>query len=102
MTTASKILATVSVTGLVGGSIIDYYRIPTNPAANPALAALLPLGAIAFGLFLIVFMMEKEVAKYDEEEARKLQLRHRDALKPASPQKSADRPISMQLKEKVL
>ncbi len=69
MTSLSKILLTVAVVGLTGGGMIDFYGVK----ANPALAVVLPLGAIAFGLFLIVFMLEKEVAKYDEEQAKKMQ-----------------------------
>ena len=69
MTTLSKILLTVAVTGLAGGSIIDSY----GNLSNPAWTAVLPLGAIAFGLFLIVFMLEKEVAAYDKEQAEKEQ-----------------------------
>jgi hypothetical protein len=34
----------------------------------------LPLGAIAYGLFLISFMLEKEMAKFDRDAAKELQL----------------------------
>lgn len=67
MTALSKILLTVAVTGLTGGSVIDLY----GNLANPAWSAVLPLGAIAYGLFLIVFMLEKEVAVYDKEQTEK-------------------------------
>jgi hypothetical protein len=70
MTTLPKILLTVAVTGLTGGIIIDHHGV----GDYLFLAVVLPLGAVAFGLFLIVFMLEKEVAKYDEEQAPKLQL----------------------------
>lgn len=75
MTTTSKILLMVSVAGLVGGSFIDFHGVN----ANPSLAAVLPLGAIAFGLFLIIFTMEKEVAKYDEEQEKTMQRIQSDA-----------------------
>lgn len=70
MTKPSKILLSVSMTGFVAGSIIDFGGFNFGPSW----AAVLPLGAIAFGLFLIVFMLEKEMAKFDEEEAKKLRL----------------------------
>jgi hypothetical protein len=70
MTTLPKILLTVAITGLCGGAIIDYHY--TN--ANPGVTAVLPLGAIAFGLFLISLMMQGEMAKFDEEQAKKMQL----------------------------
>jgi hypothetical protein len=34
----------------------------------------LPLGAIAYGLFLISFMLEKEMAKFDADAVKELQL----------------------------
>lgn len=38
------------------------------------------MGAVFFGLFLISFMLEKEMAKFDEEEAEKFELaRHNEA-----------------------
>jgi hypothetical protein len=64
----SKVLLTTAVTGLAGGSLIDFHGV----GANPALAAVLPSGVIAFGLFLIVFMLEKDVAEHDREQDEKL------------------------------
>jgi hypothetical protein len=68
MTTLSKILLVVAVVGLTGGILIDLHGVN----ARPWLAAVLPLGAIASGLFLIVFMMEKEMAEYEKEQRAKL------------------------------
>jgi len=68
MTTPSKTLLAVAVGGLTLGSIVAHYGDDASPAA---LAAVLPLGAIASGMFLIVFMLEKEVAAYDQEQAMK-------------------------------
>ena len=59
----------VSVTGLVAGSIVDFGGFNMNPAWTVAL----PLGAVAYGLFLISYMLESEVAKFDEDEAKELQ-----------------------------
>lgn len=68
MTNLSKISLTVAIAGLAGGSIVASYGENASPVA---LAAMLPLGAVAFGLFLIVFTLEKEVADYDREQAAK-------------------------------
>jgi len=58
MTTLSKTFLAVSVTALVAESIIDF----GGPNRNSAWAVLLPLGAVAYGLFLISFTLEKEAA----------------------------------------
>jgi len=70
MTTLSKTLLAASITGFVTGSVIDFGGLNLNPAWTVSL----PVGAVTFGLFLISFMLEKEMAKFDEEEAMKLQL----------------------------
>ena len=69
MTTLSKTLLAVTITGLVAGSIIDFGGFNLNPAW----AAALPFGAVFYGLFLISFMLEKEVAGFDVDEAKDLQ-----------------------------
>jgi hypothetical protein len=71
MTTLPKILLTASVTGFTAGSIIDFGGFNLNPAWT----MVLPLGAVFFGLFLISFMLEKEMAKFDRENAEKLPTR---------------------------
>ena len=88
MTTLSKVLLTVAVAGLAGGSIIDFYV----TKANPALLAVLPLGAIAFGLFLIAFTLEKEMAKYDKEQSQKTPLLQRNDTPGPRPPPSAAAP----------
>jgi hypothetical protein len=70
MTTLSKTFLAASTTGFAAGSVIDFGGF----SVIPALTAALPLGAVFFGLFMISFMMEKEMAGFDEEEAGKLQL----------------------------
>jgi hypothetical protein len=67
MTTLSKSLLEVCVTGFVAGIIIDFGGFNLNPSWTVAL----PIGAIFFGLFLFSFMLEKEMVKFDEEEAEK-------------------------------
>jgi len=44
----------------------------------------MPVGAIFFGLFLVTFMLQKEVARFDEEELRRLEL-----AAPTAPYRSA-------------
>jgi len=92
MTILSKTLLAISVTGIVAGSIIDFGRFNFNPAWTVAL----PFGAIAYGLFLISFMLEKEVAKFDEDEAKELQLIQDSYPTPEPKQKPAARPIIIQ------
>src|ERR1700691_5599088 len=70
MTTLTKTLLAISMMGFVGGSIIDFGGLNLNPAWTVAL----PFGAVFFGLSLISFMLEKEMAKFDEEEAKKFGL----------------------------
>jgi hypothetical protein len=65
MTALSKTFLAVSVTGFMGGSIIDFGGL----SVIPALTVVLPVGAVFFGFFLISFMLEKEMAKFDQEKA---------------------------------
>src|SRR5215472_1761921 len=98
MTTLSKILLTVAITCTAAGIVIA----SLDTLASPMLAAVLPLGAITFGMFLIVFMMEKEVAKYDEEQASKTQRYHSNAAVPAPGPKPVPQGPTVYLKEKML
>ncbi len=93
MTTLSKSLLVVSTTGFVAGIIIDSGGFNLNPSWTLAL----PMGAIFYGLFLISFMLEKEVAKFDEEEAGKLQSVQHAPAAPAQKLKPDTRPIPIQL-----
>ncbi len=78
MTTISKTLLAVTVTGLVAGGILNFGGFNLNLAW----AAVLPLGAIGYGIFLISFMLEKEAAKFDADEAKTLQLIKAPARRP--------------------
>ena len=82
-----------SVTGLVAGSIIDFGGFDLNPAWTVAL----PFGAIAYGLFLISFMLEKEVATFDADEAKEWQLIQANYPASASKRKPTAQPILIQL-----
>jgi hypothetical protein len=69
MTTLSKTLLAVAVTGLVAGSFTDFGGFNFNPLWMVGL----PLGAVFCGMFMISFMLEKEAALFDAEAAEKLQ-----------------------------
>jgi hypothetical protein len=69
MITPAKTFLTIAIVGLSAGSFVAWYGDYANPVA---LTAVLPLGAVSFGLFLIVFALQKEVALYDREQAEKL------------------------------
>jgi hypothetical protein len=79
MTTLSKTLLTVSGTGLVAGGILDFGGFNLNPAWT----VVLPLGAVFWGLFLISFMLENEMAKFDAQAGEKIPC-------PASPRPPHD------------
>jgi hypothetical protein len=91
VTRLSKTLLAVSVTGLVAGSFIDFGGFNFYPAWDVAL----PFGAISYGLFLISFMLEKEVAKFDEDSTRELQM-IKDIC-PAPRHKPATGPVIIQI-----
>jgi len=61
------------------GSIIDFGGFNLNPAWTVAL----PFGAAFYGLFLISFMLEKEVAKFDADEEKELKLIQESYAAPA-------------------
>jgi hypothetical protein len=99
MTILSKTLLTTAITGLVGGIIIDYH----GAYGVPQLSAVLPFGAIASGLFLIVFMLEKEVATYEQEQAKKLLLlKGNPVISATKKNTNVQVPTIVQLKEKTL
>jgi hypothetical protein len=85
MTTLSKTLLAVAITGMAAGGILDFGGCKINPAWTVAL----PLGAIAYGMFLISFMLEKEVAGFDEDAAKELRWIKDAHLTPAPKPKAA-------------
>lgn len=84
MTTLPKICLAVSAAGFSAGGLIDFGGFNVIPAVM----VVLPLGAIFFGMFMIALMMEKEMAKFDEETAGKLQLIECGSVTPAPARKS--------------
>ena len=79
MTTLPKISLAASAAGFVAGSIIDFGGF----AVTPALMLVLPLAAVFFGLFLISFMLEKEMAQFDAEQAGHHEVAIRDETSDA-------------------
>jgi len=75
----TKLLLLISLTALLIGF-----------ATNVLWGIGLPLGAVLFGLFLIFKLLEKETAKFDEEQHLRLELAGRDSLAIPTP-KTADR-----------
>jgi hypothetical protein len=73
MTTLTKTCLAISAIGLTAGSIIDFggHDVP------PLLPVVLPVGAVFFGAFMISFMMEKEMVKFDAETAEKFESTNR-------------------------
>lgn len=85
MTTLPKICLALSAAGFAAGGIIDF----SGFNVVPAVTAVLPLGAVFFGMFIITLMMEKEMAIFDDETARKQQLIKRDPVVTAGKDRPA-------------
>ena len=97
MTTLSKTFLTIAIVGLTAGTIVA----ACGDNVSPTLTVVLPFGAIAFGLFLIAFILEKEVAIYDQEQAAKFASQGNTA--PAPDKKEIDaHPKTLQRKEQTV
>jgi hypothetical protein len=70
MTKLTKTFLVLGVAGFLAGGAID----AIGRDVDPKWTVVLPLGAVFFGLFLILLMLQKEMAAFDREEAAKLQL----------------------------
>lgn len=99
MTTLAKTLLTVAISGLTLGSVVAWYGEKVHPVA---LTILLPLGAIAFGLFLIALTLEKEVAAYDQEQAKKGLAPQSDAIPALKKEENGPDSTAAQLKKKTV
>ena len=85
----------ISLAGFAAGVWIDYSGQPVDPKWT----AVLPMGAVFFGLFLIFLMLQKEMAAFDREEAEKSRLLRQEAPATApEPARSDQRGIT-QLKQ---
>lgn len=80
MTRIPKALLAVSLTAFVVGSVVTF----GSPEIPAGWTVAMPVGAIFFGLFLVAFMLQKEVAKFDEEERARLKLAERLPVRPAN------------------
>ena len=69
MTKLPKFFLTVSVTAFA----VAFASVSSNNIA-PAWSVAIPIGAIFLGLFLIAFMLQNEVAQFDEETRLRLEL----------------------------
>ena len=54
-----------------------------NPEIPVGWTVAMPLGAVSFGLFLVTFLLQQEVARFDEEERARLELAARYGARPA-------------------
>lgn len=70
MTRIPKVLLAVSLTAFVFGGAVTF---GTN-AFPITWTVAMPLGAVCLGLFLVTFLLQKEVALFDEEERARLDL----------------------------
>ena len=70
MTKLPKLFLTISLSAFAAGAVVCF----SNFNLHPSWAVLMPAGAIFFGLFLNAYMLQEEVEKFDEEEAKKRRL----------------------------
>ncbi len=54
----------------MAGSVVDFGGFKMNPAWT----VILPFGAVAYGLFLISFMLENESAMFDQDKSNQAHL----------------------------
>jgi hypothetical protein len=99
MTMLSKTFLTIAVGGLTLGSVVAYCGDNASPVA---LTAVLPLGAVALGLFLIVFALEKEVAVYDQEQALKGPAPQCNTAGTSQLSQAGSQPTAVEIKNKTL
>ena len=79
MTKIPKVLLAVSLTALAVGGV----AVSGNPEFPVGWAVTMPLGAVCLGLFLVTFLLQKEVARFDDEERARLELAERNAVRTA-------------------
>ncbi len=79
MTRIPKVLLAVSLTAFALGIVAVF----GNPEIPVGWTVAMPLGAVSFGLFLVTFLLQQEVARFDEEERARLDLADRHAARLA-------------------
>src|SRR5262245_3337100 len=70
MTRLPKVLLAVSLIAFAIASVTAF----GNLEVPVGWTAMMPLGAVCFGLFLVTFLLQQEVARFDEEERARLEL----------------------------
>jgi hypothetical protein len=80
MTRIPKLLLAVSFAAFAVGSVAAF----GNPEIPLGWTVMIPLGAVCLGLFLVTFLLQKEVARFDEEELARLAQADRDGAIPAN------------------
>jgi hypothetical protein len=80
MTRIPKTFLVVSLTAFAVGSVVTF----GSPEIPVGWTVAMPVGAIFLGLFLVTFMLQKEVVRFDEEERARLELAERHAEQPAN------------------
>ena len=80
MTKIPKVLLAVSLAAFAVGGL----AVSGNPEFPVGWAVTMPLGAVCLGLFLVTFLLQSEVARFDEEERARLELAERHAAGPAN------------------
>jgi hypothetical protein len=79
MTRIPKVLLAVSLTAFAVGSVVTL----GNPEIPVGWTVAMPVGAVCFGLFLVTFLLQQEVARFDEQESARLEVAERCAAKPS-------------------
>lgn len=80
MTRIPKVLLAVSLTMFVFGGVVTF----GTDAFPLAWTVAMPLGAVCLGLFLLTFLLQKEVALFDEEERARLELANSHAARTSA------------------
>jgi hypothetical protein len=65
-----KLLLAVSLAAFAGGAVVTF----GNAEVPPGWTVAMPVGAVFLGLFLVALTLQKEVARFDEEERARLKL----------------------------
>ena len=75
MTRIPKVLLAGSLAAFAVGSVVAF----GNPEIPVGWTVAMPVGAVGLGLFLVTFLLQQEVARFDEEERARLALADRYA-----------------------
>jgi hypothetical protein len=96
MTTLTKTCLAASLIGFAIGSVVDF----SNLTIDSTWTVAMPLGAVFFGLFLISLMLQREMAAFDQEEAKRLEMvPNEPAATKTRPRTTVNRGMAL-LKEK--